>query len=140
MPTYGPVPAFKRQLQFNGLPEGDPAQQHNPYPYSISNAKKLLSSHGWKVVPGGVDTCQKPGTGANECGAGITKGEKLSFQFLYASGVIQYTVEIQAFASAASEAGIQVVQRAELRQPGRRHSLPVQEPGNPAPGRWPTGT
>ena len=114
VPTYGPVPAFQGQLQFNGLPEGDPAQQHNPYPYSISNAKKLLSSHGWKVVPGGVDTCQKPGTGANECGAGITKGEKLSFQFLYASGVIQYTVEIQAFASAASEAGIQVVRAREL--------------------------
>ena len=111
VPTYGPVPAFNPQLQFNGLPEGDPAQQQNPYPYSVSNAKQLLSSHGWKVVPGGVDTCQSPGTAANQCGAGIKKGEKLSFQFLYASGVIQYTVEIQAFASAASEAGIQVVQR-----------------------------
>ena len=111
VPTYGPVPAFNPQLQFNGLPEGDPAQQKNPYPYSVSQPEQLLRQHGWSVVPNGVDTCQSPGTGASDCGAGITKGQKLSFQFLYASGVIQYNVEIQALASAAAEAGIKIVQR-----------------------------
>jgi peptide/nickel transport system substrate-binding protein len=111
VPTYGPVPAFQGEVIFNGLPEGDPTEQQNPYPYSISHAKSLLSAHGWKIVPGGVDTCQRPGTASDECGAGISAGKKLSFQFLYASGVIEYTVEIQALASAASEAGIQIVQR-----------------------------
>jgi peptide/nickel transport system substrate-binding protein len=108
VPTYGPVPAFTPSVSYGGVPEGDPAQQVNPYPYSIANAKKLLSSHGWKVVAGGVDTCTSPGTGATECGAGVKAGQKLSFQILYPSGVIQYGVELQALASAASQAGVQI--------------------------------
>ena len=47
----------------------------NPYPYSISAASQLLSSHGWKVVPNGTTTCQSPGTGPTNCGAGIPKGQ-----------------------------------------------------------------
>jgi peptide/nickel transport system substrate-binding protein len=110
VPDFGPVPAFSSQVIFNGLPEGDPAQQRNPYSYSVTSAKTLLESHGWNVVPNGVDTCRDTGTGTHECGAGIKKGKELSFQFLYASGVLQYKVESQALASAASEAGVQVVQ------------------------------
>ena len=108
VPTYGPVPAFKPSVSFNGIPEADPAQQKNPYPYSITKAKSLLRANGWKVVPGGVDTCAKPGTAKGECGVGVTKGEKLSFQILYPSGVIQYGVELQALASSAAEAGVQI--------------------------------
>lgn len=111
VPTYGPVPKFAGELTFNGLAEGDSFEQTNPYPYSIGHAKQLLQSHGWKIITDGVDTCQKPGTANNECGAGITKGEKLSFQFLYASGVTQYRIELQALASSAAQAGIQILQR-----------------------------
>ena len=111
VPTYGPVPQFAGELTFNGLPEGDKFEQTNPYPYSIANAKTLLVEHGWKVVPRGVDTCERPGTATNECGAGIKKGEKLSFQFLFASGITQYRIELQALATSASEAGIQILQR-----------------------------
>jgi len=108
VPTYGPVPAFTPSVSFNGVPEADPAQQKNLYPYSISKAKSLLSANGWKVVPGGVDTCTKPGTAKGDCGAGVKKGQKLSFQILYPSGVIQYGVELQALASSAAEAGVQI--------------------------------
>lgn len=108
---YGPVPKFEYQQVFNGKTESDAAEQDNLYPYSISNAKKLLKDHGWKIVPDGTDTCQKSGTASNECGAGIVKGEPLTFQLMYPSGVIQYATEFQALASSASQAGIDVVQR-----------------------------
>ena len=108
VPTYGPVPAFTPSVSFNGVPEADPAQQKNIYPFSVAKAKSLLSANGWHVVPGGVDTCAKPGSAKGDCGAGISKGEKLSFQILYPSGVIQYGVELQALASTASEAGVQI--------------------------------
>ena len=64
----------------------------------FEGVKSLLSANGWKVVPGGVDTCVKPGTAKGDCGTGVTKGQKLSFQILYPSGVIQYGVELQALA------------------------------------------
>ena len=68
VPTYGPVPVLPK----NDLV--DAFEQSNPYPYNPSHAKSLLTSHGWKVVPNGIDTCEKPGTGPSNCGAGIPKG------------------------------------------------------------------
>src|ERR1700722_4505704 len=56
-----------------------------PYPFNLTSAKKLLTSHGWKLV-GGVDTCESPGTGATDCGAGIPKGDTLSLSIIWASG------------------------------------------------------
>jgi peptide/nickel transport system substrate-binding protein len=70
-----------------------------------------LKAHGWNVVPGGTDTCAKPGTAPGECGAGISAGEKLAFTILYASGIVQYRVELQALASSASQAGISIGQQ-----------------------------
>lgn len=49
------------------------------YPYNPKAAVALLSSHGWKVVPGGTTKCVKPGTAADECGAGIPAGTPISF-------------------------------------------------------------
>jgi peptide/nickel transport system substrate-binding protein len=57
----------------------------NPYPFNLSSAKKLLTSHGWKLV-GGVDTCESPGTGATDCGASIPKGDTLNLSIIWASG------------------------------------------------------
>jgi peptide/nickel transport system substrate-binding protein len=57
-----------------------------PYPYDPSKAIALLKANGWKVVPNGVDTCQKAGSGPGDCGAGITAGEQLAFTMLFASG------------------------------------------------------
>jgi peptide/nickel transport system substrate-binding protein len=79
VPTYGPVPvvpstfASKLELQRGG-----------PLPFSVSKASDLLSSHGWKVVPGGISDCQRPGTGSSACGAGIPEGTQLNFSILNA--------------------------------------------------------
>jgi peptide/nickel transport system substrate-binding protein len=55
------------------------------YPYDLSKAKSLLTDHGWKIV-GGVQTCEKPGGAANECGGTIAKGTQLEFSYIWASG------------------------------------------------------
>jgi peptide/nickel transport system substrate-binding protein len=80
----------------------------NPYPFSPTKSAKLLKSHGWDVKPGGVSTCSSPGTGATDCGAGITKGEKLVFNLQYASGLTYTSVEMQQFKSSLALDGIQL--------------------------------
>ena len=50
-----------------------------PYPYNPAKAVSILKAHGWHVVPNGQTTCANPGTGANQCGAGIPKGTPISF-------------------------------------------------------------
>jgi peptide/nickel transport system substrate-binding protein len=80
----------------------------NQYPYSPTNAANLLKSHGWSVVPGGTDTCQRPGTASNECGAGIPAGTKLAFSFDYASGIALGQEESTEYASVAKSIGIEL--------------------------------
>jgi peptide/nickel transport system substrate-binding protein len=58
----------------------------NPYPYSLTAAKSLLTSHGWKLNSKHVMACASPGTSATECGAGISKGTTLSFTIAWSSG------------------------------------------------------
>ncbi|HEX6930995.1 MAG TPA: hypothetical protein VF162_02540, partial [Streptosporangiaceae bacterium] len=72
-----------------------------PYPFSISKAKSLLTSHGW-AMSGGVMTCQDPA----KCGTGIKKGQQLKFTFVYSTGVAAATSMWQAIKSDASKAGI----------------------------------
>ncbi|MFY9782738.1 MAG: ABC transporter substrate-binding protein [Acidimicrobiales bacterium] len=80
----------------------------NPYPYSISAASTLLKSHGWDVKPGGTTTCAKPGTGSNECGAGIPKGTPLSWNLLYSSSPAVIASQDEQLASAAKQIGITI--------------------------------
>jgi peptide/nickel transport system substrate-binding protein len=101
-PAYGPVPAIPAT---NYVPSN---ASTNPYPYSISTASKLLSSHGWKVVPNGTTTCQNPGTGANQCGAGIPKGQNLNFTDFYSNDPAANGLETTQLASAAKQIGINV--------------------------------
>jgi peptide/nickel transport system substrate-binding protein len=102
VPTYGPVPASPAN------PYADANASVNPYPFSVPAARSLLSEHGWKVVPNGVTTCARPGTGVNECGRSITSGEGLNFTLLYPSG-LPYTdgsmVDLQ---SVARKVGIEI--------------------------------
>ena len=98
--------AKQRRLPRAGV--ATPLESKNPYPYSPSHAKALLTSHGWKVVLNGVTTCAKPGTAADECGAGIKAGEGLSFQYLYQSGVVSFDAQIQELASSWAQAGIKL--------------------------------
>lgn len=78
-PSYGPI----------GVAPSSPYTPANaltdPYPFSIANATKLLSDHGWNVVSGGKTTCTKPGTASDECGAGIKAGQDISFTLYYST-------------------------------------------------------
>ncbi len=101
-PTYGPVPL---QPASNFVSS---AETHNPYPYDPTDATALLNQHGWSVVPGGTDTCTRPGTGASECGAGIASGQKLAFSFQYASGTLSLDEEVASLQSSFAAAGIKM--------------------------------
>lgn len=106
-PDYGPVPILPKN------PYTSKYEESNPYPYSPSKATALLKSHGWKIVPHGTDTCVRPGTGSKDCGKGISKGAKLSFDMLYLSGTPELRTLVTAEFSSWSKAGIQVSPRAE---------------------------
>ena len=80
----------------------------DPYPYNPTKAKQLLASNGWKVVPNGISTCAKPGTGSGECGAGITAGSALNFNFLYLSGTAWVQSEMTQLQSNSSSIGIKL--------------------------------
>ena len=64
--AFGPIPSLPKS------PYTPSNASTNPYPFSPSAAAAILKANGWTVVPNGTDTCAKPGTGAGECGAGIT--------------------------------------------------------------------
>jgi peptide/nickel transport system substrate-binding protein len=80
----------------------------DPYPYNPTKAKQLLTSHGWTVVPNGTSTCAKPGTAADECGAGVTAGSALNFTFLYLSGTAWVQSEMTQLQSNSSSIGIKL--------------------------------
>lgn len=84
-----------------------------PYPYSPSKAIALLKAHGWKVVPDGISSCQRPGTGATDCGAGITAGEQLNFQFGYSSGTADTDEQNAAIQATEAQAGVKMTLKSE---------------------------
>jgi peptide/nickel transport system substrate-binding protein len=107
-PGDGPVP-----LTASG-PWASPLEKSGgPYPYSPSAAAALLKAHGWKVVQGGTSTCQRPGTGATDCGAGITAGEPLSFQLVYSSGLTGMAEQNAAIESSEEQAGVKLTLKSE---------------------------
>jgi peptide/nickel transport system substrate-binding protein len=79
---------------------------NNPLVFSIADARKLLTSNGWKVVGGGTTTCVKPGTAAGDCGAGITSGEAITFNLDYASGTASLESEMNDLEAQAKKVGI----------------------------------
>jgi peptide/nickel transport system substrate-binding protein len=99
-PAYGPVPAIPQSAY---VPSNAAT---NPYPFSTSAASQLLSSHGWKVVPNGTTTCQSPGTAANQCGAGIPKGQNLNITVPYSNDPSNIGGQVTALASNAKAVGI----------------------------------
>jgi peptide/nickel transport system substrate-binding protein len=98
-PTCGPIPlAPPSPLVDTG------SLTQTPCSYSISTASQLLSSHGWKVAPGGTTTCQNPSL----CGTGIQKGEGVSFNVDYLSGVVSTQDEMNQLAANAKKIGINI--------------------------------
>ncbi len=102
VPTYSPVPASPAN------PYSDAKASVNPYPFSVPAAKALLSAHGWKIVPGGVTTCARPGTAADECGAGVKVGQPLQFTLMYPSGLPYTDASMADLQSVARQVGIEI--------------------------------
>jgi peptide/nickel transport system substrate-binding protein len=100
-PAFGPVPSEPAS------PYTPPNGKKATYPFSVATAKSVLAAHGWKIV-NGVQTCESPGSGSNQCGAGVAKGTKLSFTVAYATGNPATLNIVTAYASDAKAAGIQV--------------------------------
>ncbi|MEU2553769.1 peptide ABC transporter substrate-binding protein [Streptomyces sp. NPDC013313] len=97
--TYGPVP----QGQESSFVSAD--QKNNPYPFDTAKAKKLLTDHGW-TEQGGTMVCNAPGTGANQCGAGVDKGTKFEMQVLSQSGSTVTDNMMSALQSSFAKTGI----------------------------------
>jgi peptide/nickel transport system substrate-binding protein len=85
VPIDSPLPPNTPE-SVSGLPEKlEPVK--NPYKFNLTKAKALLTSHGWKMNSSKVMVCQSAGTGASDCGAGITKGTALDLSIVWASGL-----------------------------------------------------
>ncbi|WP_221305071.1 peptide ABC transporter substrate-binding protein [Streptomyces sp. Ag109_O5-1] len=107
-PGNGPVPVKAGGPWVSALEKAG-----GPYPYSPDKAKALLQAHGWKVVPGGTTTCESPGTGSSQCGAGIKAGQALTFDLVYSSGRATTDEQNAAIKSSEAQAGITVNLRSE---------------------------
>lgn len=101
------VPAYGVTPQYPASPYQPKDATHAPDPYSPAKAAKLLRSHGW-MKKGGVLTCERAGAGHRACGAGIPKGTKLAFNFIYANSPTPTQLIAEAFASEAKTIGIDV--------------------------------
>ncbi|HVA21684.1 MAG TPA: ABC transporter substrate-binding protein [Candidatus Micrarchaeia archaeon] len=99
-PTYGPVPVLPKSAYLSRYEASD------PYPFSVSAARRLLSSHGWSVHRNGVDTCRKAGTGTGDCGAGIAAGAAMSFNVISSPGSVAFNAEMAVIQSDWTLAGI----------------------------------
>jgi peptide/nickel transport system substrate-binding protein len=104
-PTSGGVPTQPTSQWVPSVQNSNGGQ--GPYAFSVANATQLLTSHGWKNV-GGVMTCQSPGTGNTQCGAGVNAGSKLSMTMDYATGVQAFQEEVAIIKSDMAQAGIQM--------------------------------
>jgi peptide/nickel transport system substrate-binding protein len=98
-PTCGPIPFAPPSplVDASKIP-------FTPCAFSPSTASQLLTSHGWKVTPGGTTTCQNP----SECGTGISKGEGIAFNIDYESGVVSLQDEMNDLQSQAKKLGITI--------------------------------
>ncbi len=76
----------------------------DPFPYNPGKAKSLLSSHGWKVTPGGTTTCTDPA----KCGPGIKSGQPLAMSMTYATGTTWIDQEMEQLQSNAAAVGIKL--------------------------------
>ena len=84
-----------------------PGEKSNPYPYDTSKAESLLTANGWDTSTTPA-TCTKPGSGAGECGKGVTAGQKFEFTVDYASGNPTLTTEMQALQTDAAQSAIKI--------------------------------
>ena len=97
--TVGPVGSYPATNYLSAK-----GKQGDPFPYNPSQAKSLLTSNGWTVVPNGTTTCTDPA----KCGAGVKMGQALSFNLPYATGTDWIASEMTQLQSNASTVGIKL--------------------------------
>jgi peptide/nickel transport system substrate-binding protein len=97
--TVGPVGTYPATTYLSSK-----GKSGDPFPYDLAKAKALLSSHGWKVTPNGVTTCET----ASLCGSGIKAGHQLKFNLPYATGTNWIESEMTQLQSNASLVGIKL--------------------------------
>jgi peptide/nickel transport system substrate-binding protein len=84
-----------------------PYEKSDPYAYSLSAARKYLTTNGWNVPSSGRATCVRPGTASGDCGQGITKNEQMpAITLQYTTGSAAWPLEMTSLQSAASRVGI----------------------------------
>ena len=105
VPTSGGVPTVPVNQWTPPIQKENSGQ--GPYAFSTSKATSLLTSHGWSKV-GGVMTCERPGTGTSQCGAGIAKGTPFKFTLDWATGQASVQQQVAVYKSDASKAGIDI--------------------------------
>jgi peptide/nickel transport system substrate-binding protein len=102
--VVGPVTSYpltkylSPQVQSNG----------DLWPLNLGYAKSLLTAHGWRVVPNGVDTCVSQGSGPTQCGPGVKAGATLNFTMDYATGIDYMYSSTKELVSNASLVGIKI--------------------------------
>jgi peptide/nickel transport system substrate-binding protein len=107
--TIGPVADYP-STQYLSKKVQDAGDQ---WELNLPKAESLLKSHGWSIVPGGVDKCISPGPGPSNCGPGIKGGAELKFNLVYASGIDWMYSATRELQSNAQLAGIQIKATAE---------------------------
>ena len=100
--TNGPVPTTPDN------PYATDRTEPNPFPYDPARAQQLLNTHGWSTPPDGIGSCQRPGSGPDQCGAGIPRGAPLELQMLYRSGAPRVQLSMQQLQSSATKVGIKI--------------------------------
>ncbi|WP_406496179.1 peptide ABC transporter substrate-binding protein [Streptomyces sp. NBC_01604] len=99
VPGYGPIPQGQASDFLSSV------QKSDPYPFSTSAARQLLTDHGW-TEQGGVMTCTSPGSGASQCGEGVAKGTKFAMQVLSQSGSTVTDNMMSAIQSSLAKTGV----------------------------------
>jgi peptide/nickel transport system substrate-binding protein len=97
---YGPIPQSTKSDFLSD------EQKANPYPFSTSAAKQLLTSHGWAAGSDGIMVCKDAGSGAGQCGAGVAAGTKFTMEVLAQSGSQITDNEMSALQSSFKDSGI----------------------------------
>ncbi len=77
------------------------------YPYDPSKATAILTSHGWQLS-GGVLSCADPGSGSDQCGAGIAAGAPLTLNLLMPNTSPQFVREMAVLVAGWKAIGINV--------------------------------
>ncbi len=98
------------QATWSELPPSTPSTESGtitqPYPFNLTKASSLLTSHGW-TKSGTSLVCARPGTAASDCGAGIAAGDQLKLNVEWYSGDPSLDTEMSAILSDWATLGIE---------------------------------